>query len=142
MIAREPAGHMSREAIARALETSVAITRVKRAVAREGSERVALNRTMLRLNRTKLRESAERLAATKQRWLIRKMLWRGDLPYERPAVVCGGPGDGETCAVCGKSASRTQLVMAIPDAGGATVLHLDADCFQLWDLLRHPAPRI
>jgi hypothetical protein len=126
---------MDRQALALALERVVAIARVSRAVTRQRTERVALNRT-------KLRESAKRLSAARQRWLIRKMLWDGRLPYTRPAMVYGGPGDGERCAVCGKATVSTQLVMVIPDASGAKVLHLDADCFQLWDLLRHLAPRI
>src|SRR5262249_10590999 len=103
--------------------------------AHEGSERATSNRT-------KLRERAERLSARKRRWLIREKLRSGRLPYDRPAIVCGGPGNGGICAGREKPTLRAPLVMAIPAAVGASVVSLDADCFELWDVLRRPTPRM
>jgi hypothetical protein len=73
---------------------------------------------------------------------MREKLRSGRLPYDRPAIVCGGPGNGESCAACEKPTSSAQLVMAIPAAVGASVVYLDADCFELWDALRRLTPRM
>jgi len=118
-----------------ALETAAAMSQIARAVAREGSQQVSLNRTQLRAH-------AERISASKCRWRLREKLWGARLPYDRPAIVYGGPGDGRPCAACDKATSHRQLVMAIPVANPTMLAYLHADCFELWDVLRCLTPRV
>ncbi len=68
---------------------------------------------------------------------IGKKVAEGQLPLERPAVVGGRPANGGgRCDACERPLTPQQLVIDVP-VGDGHVVHLHADCFALWDDVRH-----
>jgi len=70
------------------------------------------------------------------RLLIRRKLRDGRLPHNDIGRFRGGPGSGETCAACGWTVTKQQLVMEeganIRKAGDATPMRLHVPCYQIW----------
>lgn len=64
----------------------------------------------------------------------------GNLPDHRPEHVWGGPGSGESCAVCGDTVDKgdveLELQFAASPGAGAPNYHLHAQCFAAWELER------
>lgn len=64
----------------------------------------------------------------------------GNLPNRRPEHVWGGPGSGESCAVCGDAVDKEdvelELQFASKQGDSATNYHVHARCFAVWELKR------
>jgi hypothetical protein len=68
--------------------------------------------------------------------LIRAKLASGRLPKDSIPRVWAGPGDGEMCYACNKTATKPEYVVEGP---GGQFFHIR--CFHLWDAERQaPQP--
>lgn len=71
---------------------------------------------------------------------VREAMKTGNLPDHRPEHVWGGPGSGESCAVCGERVDKEDVELEVqftPNQGaGATNYHVHAKCFAVWELER------
>ena len=71
---------------------------------------------------------------------VRDAMKTGSLPDHRPEHVWGGPGSGESCAVCGERVDKEDVELEVqftPNQGaGATNYHVHAKCFAVWELER------
>lgn len=65
------------------------------------------------------------------RLLIRSKLADGRLQQHPIPRVWGGPGNGETCAVCEESISKKELGIEGQSDEGQT-LHFHVRCFSMW----------
>lgn len=84
-----------------------------------------------------LRLEAAHGRTTRLRQRIGWKLRRGALPYDSTPVILGHPGGaGRECAACSKPLLMRHLVMDIPSSDH-TVVHLHADCYILWNAVRH-----
>ncbi len=60
---------------------------------------------------------------------IRSWLEQGQLARP-PAELWGGPGSGETCALCAAAIPHSQIEYEVPNGDGRLSVHLD--CFSVW----------
>ena len=96
-------------------------------------------RTQTRQLRHQSLQERERHGTTRLKSIIARKLRGGRLPWVSPASISGGPGQGGICDACEQTLAPGQLVMAVP-AGEKGIIHLHADCFMLWNALRHLPP--
>lgn len=70
--------------------------------------------------------------------MVRRRLRTGRLPHESAPIILGAPSDGGVCDACDQPFTTRQLVMAVPVGDG--FVHLDADCFMVWNEERGTTP--
>ena len=75
------------------------------------------------------------------RFLIRRMLQSGQLPYDHASKVLGSPAAGEVCDACGTVIADKQLVMEAmtKTAKYADPIQFHVLCFELWNDERRKA---
>ena len=72
------------------------------------------------------------------RFVIRRRLQDGLLPYCRMIKVQGTPGGGQMCDACGANITSDQMAMAgTAFEDGRRTHHFHALCFRIWDNERH-----
>jgi hypothetical protein len=68
---------------------------------------------------------------------VRELMKVGKLPRHRPARLWGGPGSGESCAVCGKTIGTGEVEMELQftSEGGTGTgnYHTHARRFAVWE---------
>ena len=70
----------------------------------------------------------------------REAMKAGNLPDRRPERMWGGPGSGESCAVCGKAVDKEDVELELQftsgEGAGAANCHVHGRCFAAWELER------
>lgn len=64
-----------------------------------------------------------------------ELMKAGKLPEQRPQCMWGGPGSGESCAVCGKTIGTEEVEMELQFASenGTASYRVHAQCFAAWE---------
>jgi len=96
------------------------------------------------IRRSQERRARHRLALQEQDiaalgWIIRKKLRGGRLPRVWPLMLSANFGTDGMCDACEKPLLPTQMVMTL--RGRDPFVRLHADCFLLWDDIRHETPK-
>jgi len=68
----------------------------------------------------------------------REAIQNGKLPTQSPDSIKGGPGCGETCALCGETLRRNQMELEAEfrqdgEAAELYKYHLHPRCFMAWE---------
>lgn len=70
----------------------------------------------------------------------RAAMTAGHLPDHRPEHMWGGPGSGESCAVCGNAVDKDDVELELQftsgHSSGTANYHVHGRCFAAWELER------
>ena len=70
----------------------------------------------------------------------REAMKAGNLPDQPPERMWGGPGSGESCAVCGKIVDKEDVELELQftsgQGAGEASYHVHGRCFAAWELER------